>query len=171
MKTVLGSGPNALLARLFGALTLLFLGACALTPSAEPANTPDPDAVDIGYGTVDEEHVVGSVSTVRSEDVADQRYRSLAEMLRGQVSGIVVTELSGGGISVRIRGSGSFLGSKEPLWVVDGMIIQAGGQSLGSMNPNTVESITVLKDAGATAIYGSRGANGVILIKTKRMSP
>jgi TonB-dependent SusC/RagA subfamily outer membrane receptor len=72
-----------------------------------------------------------------------------------------------GGIQVRIRGSSSFQGSEEPLFVLDGMPIPSGDGQIFSIDPNIIETITVLKDAGATAIYGSRGANGVILIKTK----
>jgi len=72
-----------------------------------------------------------------------------------------------GGMTVRIRGATSFLGSEEPLFVIDGMVVQSADGALDGINPNTIESITVLKNADETAIYGSRGANGVILIKTK----
>jgi TonB-dependent SusC/RagA subfamily outer membrane receptor len=74
----------------------------------------------------------------------------------------------GGQISVRIRGPNSLNAGQEPLFVVDGMVAPPGTTGLGDLDPSSVESITVLKDAGSTAIYGSRGANGVILIKTKR---
>jgi TonB-dependent SusC/RagA subfamily outer membrane receptor len=77
-------------------------------------------------------------------------------------------ELTGGRLSVRIRGTDSLLAGKEPLWVVDGLALQSGGVQLATLNPRDVESITVLKNPDQTAIYGSRGANGVILIKTKR---
>jgi TonB-dependent SusC/RagA subfamily outer membrane receptor len=153
---------------LVGTITLFFLTACALKEPVGEGTTPDNESVDIGYGTVEEEHVVGSVATVREDDRSVRQYRTLAQMLQAQVAGVVVQELPGGGFSVRIRGSDSFLGGKEPLFVLDGMVVHGGGRALGGISPHTVESITVLKDAGATAIYGSRGANGVILIKTKR---
>jgi TonB-dependent SusC/RagA subfamily outer membrane receptor len=102
------------------------------------------------------------VVTVQGDVPEEGQGRTLAEMLY-RVPGVQVSELSGGRLSVRVRGSNSFLGGMEPLYVYNGMVIQA----LEGINPNTIESITVLKNADATAIYGSRGANGVILIKTK----
>ena len=145
------------------AFALLFLPGCASTRVAEEEDPSDVEGVNIGYGTVDRDHLAGSVTTVQGEDVQVAQPRTLAEMLR-RVPGVQVSEPSAGTMSVRIRGTGSFLGGKEPLYVLDGMVIHA----LGGINPNTIESITVLKIADATAIYGSRGANGVILIKTKR---
>lgn len=166
MKSSSGSGPVPYHPWLFGALALLFLTACATTRLAEEEEPSDDEAVDIGYGTANKDHIVGSVATVYGEDVQVVNPRTLAQML-ARVPGVQATELPGGGIRVRIRGAGSFLGGEAPLWVLDGMVIQAGGRGLSGINPNNIESITVLKDAGATAIYGSRGANGVILIKTK----
>ena len=169
MKAFSGSGPVPYHPWLFGALALLFLTACATTRLAEEEKPSDAETVDIGYGTVDKDHLVGSVATVRSEDVQVVNSRTLAQML-ARVPGVRVIEQSGGRISVRIRGSSSLLGGTAPLWVLDGMVIEPGGGGLSGINPNNIESITVLKDAGATAIYGTRGANGVILIKTKRES-
>ena len=165
MKAFSRSGPVSYHPSLLGALALLFLTACATTRVTEEEDPSDAETVDIGYGTVNKEHLVGSVTTVQGEDAHVAQPRTLAEML-SRVPGVQVSELSGGSISVRIRGASSFLGGKEPLYVFDGMVIH---QILG-INPNDIESITVLKDAGATAIYWSRGANGVILIKTKRGS-
>ena len=166
MKAFSGSGPVPYHPWLIGALALLFLTACATTRLAEEGKPSDAEAVDIGYGTVDKDHVTGSVSTVHTEDLQVVDSRTLADML-SRVPGVEVISLPGGGIGVRIRGAGSFLGGAAPLYVVDGMVYSWG---LGGINPHDIESITVLKDAGATAIYGSRGANGVILIKTKRES-
>ena len=162
MNTFSRSGPVPDHRCLFGALALLILTACATTQMAEgdPSNV---EGVNIGYGTVDKDHLVGSVATVQGEDEQVEQPRTLAEML-SRVPGVLITEPSAGRMSVRIRGTGSFLGGNEPLYVLDGMVIHA----LGGINPNTIESITVLKNADATAIYGSRGANGVILIRTKR---
>ncbi len=165
MRAFSGSGPVPYHPWLLGALALLFLTACATTRLAEEEEPSDREAVDIGYGTVDEDQLVGSVSTVHSEDLPDVRYNTLAEMLI-RVPGVQVDELSGGNIRVRIRGAASFLGSEEPLYVLDGMVIRSV-MGISGIDTNSIESITVLKDAGATAIYGSRGANGVIIIKTR----
>lgn len=142
---------------LLGGLIPLFLTACASTQ-------PDPDTgtVDIGYGEVDREHVDGSVDTVEAEDEGMERTRALADML-GRIPGVRVS-VKGNDLVVRIRGSSSFLASEEPLVVVDGMEYRG---ALRGINPFNIESITVLKNAGETAVYGARGANGVILITTK----
>jgi TonB-dependent SusC/RagA subfamily outer membrane receptor len=153
-----------------GAFALLFLAGCATArPADDQEAQEEGEEVDVGYGTIDKDHLVGSVSTVEGEDVQVEHPKSLAEMLRGRVAGVQVTELPGGGIRVRVRGNRSFHGSNEPLYVVDGLVIQTGPDGgLYGINPYDIESISVLKDAGATAAYGSRGSNGVILIKTKR---
>jgi TonB-dependent SusC/RagA subfamily outer membrane receptor len=125
--------------------------------------------VGIGYGTVDGDQLTGSASVVKSEEMEDRQPQTLMEMLI-RIPGVRVMEKGDlyGGVSVRIRGSNtSFQGGEEPLFVLDGMPISFTDGELRSINPNVIESITVLKDAGATAIYGSRGANGVIIIKTK----
>lgn len=108
-----------------------------------------------------------SSSTVTSDDV-QQAPQSLAELLAGRISGVMVTALPGGGISVRISGPTSFYLSQEPLYVVDGMEIQAGPNgALSWISPRDIESIEVLKYEASKAIYGVRGANGVVVIKTK----
>ena len=113
-----------------------------------------------------------SPSTVTSEELEQQNASSLAEMLAGRVSGVIVTAAPGGGISVRIGGPTSFRLGQEPLYVLDGISIQPGPNgSLTGVNPYDIESIEVLKDAVSTAMYGGRGANGVIVIKTKRPPP
>ena len=142
---------------LLGVLIALFPAACATTQPDEDAGT-----IDIGYGEVDREHVEGSVETVDPDDEGLERTRALADMLR-RVAGVQV-RLEGGNLVVRIRGSSSFLASEQPLVVVDDMQYRG---SLGSINPYDIESIRVLKNAGETAVYGARGANGVILITTK----
>ena len=147
---------------------MLLLAGCASTRSAEDQETQEEgDEVDVAYGTIDKDHLVGSVSTVEGDEV--EHPKTLAEMLRGRVAGVQVTELPGGGIRVRIRGNRSLIGGNEPLYVIDGQVIQPGPDGgLYGINPYDIESISVLKDAGATAAYGSRGSNGVVLIKTKR---
>ena len=107
--------------------------------------------------------------TVTSEDIQRNPGQPIEKVLEGRFPGVWVTRTSDGGIAVRIRGATSFGGSTEPLYVVDGIPIQAGpGGALTGINPNDIESIRVLKDAADTAMYGLRGANGVIVIKTKK---
>jgi TonB-dependent SusC/RagA subfamily outer membrane receptor len=152
---------------LFGALALLFVTGCATGPA--PAGGPSSD-VDIGYGTVDEDQVTGSVSTVQGEDTEADRPRTLVEML-SRLPGVRVIERAYGETSVRIRGgSTSFQANEDPLFVVDGVMMQSAASVFRNVNPNQIQSISVLKDAGQTAMYGARGANGVILITMKKGS-
>jgi TonB-dependent SusC/RagA subfamily outer membrane receptor len=97
------------------------------------------------------------------------RPRTLVEML-SRVPGVRVIERAYGETTVRIRGSSSFLANEDPLFVVDGVMMPSGNSVFRNLNPNQIESISVLKDAGQTAVYGSRGANGVILITMKKGS-
>ncbi len=153
---------------LIGGLSLLIVVGCASSRVAEDQDSSEGE-VEVGYGTVDRDEVGGAVTTVDGEEVGGTRARTLGEMLQGQVAGVEVTEVGGGGLRVRIRGKyNSFMSGNEPLFVIDGMAIQATNGVLYGVNPSDVESITVLKDASSTAIYGSRGANGVIVIKTKQ---
>ncbi|MHB1192959.1 MAG: TonB-dependent receptor plug domain-containing protein [Longimicrobiales bacterium] len=153
--------------RLLGVTALLLLTACATTPSAGGGEPSDAETVDIGYGRVDQKDMVGSVAKPQGEGVGEGRFRTLGEML-ARTPGVRVVESPAGGLSVRVRGTNSsILGGEEPLFVLDGMAMQSA-DGLSSLDPNAIESISVLKDAGATAIYGSRGANGVIVIRTKR---
>jgi TonB-dependent SusC/RagA subfamily outer membrane receptor len=139
-----------------------------VTDQASEPEPPPGDLVDVGYGTQERENLTVSVSSVSAEDIEKTSATSLADMLRGRVAGLQVME-TGGSIQVRIRGASSFYSSTEPLFVVDGVPIIGGSSgALWSINPQDVESIDVLKDAAAASIYGSRGANGVILIRTKR---
>jgi TonB-dependent SusC/RagA subfamily outer membrane receptor len=107
-------------------------------------------------------------STVTSDELARQPAASLEQLLAGRIAGVTVTGAPGGGISVRIGGPKSFYLSGEPLYVVDGVTVEPGANgTLSWLNPHDVESIEVLKDPSTAAIYGVRGANGVIVIKTK----
>ncbi len=122
------------------------------------------DVVVIGYGTTTKRDLTGAVAQVKAEDLMVTAPTSIQEALRGKAAGVVVT---GDGLNpqIRVRGNRSINASNDPLFVIDG-IPQVGGLDL--VNPNDVESIEILKDASATAIYGSRGANGVILVTTKQ---
>ncbi|WP_373511290.1 SusC/RagA family TonB-linked outer membrane protein [Persicitalea sp.] len=126
------------------------------------------EVVVIGYGQVERKDLTGSVASIKGEEVAKIATARFDDALRGKVSGVQITPTSGqpgAGVSIRIRGSNSLNASNEPLIVIDGFI---GAGDLNNINTNDIESIEVLKDASATAIYGSRGSNGVILVTTKR---
>lgn len=133
----------------------------------------------IGYGSQEAKDLTGSVKTVTPEQFNTGRIVSPEELIRGKVAGVQVSENNepGGGIAVRIRGgtsTGAFGASNEPLYVIDGVPIVVGGGStvngrnaLNFLNSSDIESMTILKDASSTAIYGNRGANGVVIITTK----
>jgi len=126
------------------------------------------EVVVVGYGEVKKRDLTGAVASISSDDLTAIPVNDVQQIMQGRVPGVQVIQNShspGGGVSVRIRGANSVLGGNEPLYVVDGFI---GGVGLNSINPNDIESIEILKDASATAIYGSRGANGVVIITTKR---
>ena len=107
-------------------------------------------------------------STMTTDEQARQSATSLDQLLAGRISGVIVTPAPGGGITVRIGGPTSFYSGQDPLFVVDGVPIQAGPNgSLSWLSPRDIESITALKDPSTAAIYGVRGANGVIVIRTK----
>ncbi len=109
-----------------------------------------------------------AASTVTSDEQARQPATSLDQLLAGRISGVTVTPAPGGGIVVRIGGPKSFYSNEDPLFIVDGVPIErVSNGTLNWLNPHDVESITVLKDPSTTAIYGVRGANGVVIIKTK----
>jgi TonB-dependent SusC/RagA subfamily outer membrane receptor len=109
-----------------------------------------------------------SSSELTANDIERAPGQSIEEILRGRVAGVTVSRTEGG-IAVRIRGASSIYGNNEPLYVIDGVAIQAGaGGTLTGLDPYDIESIEVLKDPADTAMYGMRGANGVIVIKTKR---
>lgn len=124
----------------------------------------------VGYGTQEARTVTGAVATVHAEQIKDIPTSDPAKALQGRIPGVEIVASSnepGAAMQVRIRGVRSLTASNEPLYVVDGIPISGGIQDL---NPQIIESIDVLKDAAATAIYGSRGANGVILVTTKKGS-
>lgn len=144
----------------------------------EAANTSLTEVIVVGYGTQKKANLTGSVSSISEKDIKAVAITSPDQALQGRASGVQVTQNSsapGGGTTIRIRGGNSIQGGNEPLYVIDGIPIYndngASGASLNglsSINPGDISSIEILKDASATAIYGSRGANGVVLITTKR---
>lgn len=104
-----------------------------------------------------------------AKEIENDRSSDIEKVLAGRVAGVTVIRTPDGGIAVRIRGGTSAYGNSEPLYILDGMAIQPGPNgSLTGINPNDIESIRVLKDAAEVSMYGARGANGVIVIKTKK---
>jgi len=127
------------------------------------------EVVVIGYGTQRKSDLTGSVSSVSAEDVAAIPVSRVDQALQGRAAGVQVTQTSGApgaGTAIRVRGGNSITGSNEPLWVIDGIIVGTNF-NLNNINANDVKSIEILKDASSIAIYGSRGANGVVLVTTK----
>lgn len=133
---------------------------------AEDANVLD-EIVVVGYGTSTKQAFVGTAAVVKQEQLEVKNFSNVSQALTGEVAGVTVINGSGqpGTVgSIRIRGYGSVNGNRAPLYVVDGVPFSG---SINSINPSDIASTTILKDATATAIYGSRGANGVVLITTK----
>src|SRR5690625_1773486 len=133
------------------------------------------ELVVVGYGTQRSEELSGSVSSVSSTEIQDIPVTGADQKLSGQMAGVQVSQVTGspgGGTVIRIRGSGSIAAGYDPLFVIDGFPVSNDYNHsvypLANINPADIESMTVLKDASATAIYGSRGSNGVILIETKQ---
>ena len=124
------------------------------------------EVVVIGYGSVKRKDVTTAVSTVSTKDLDQRPIVSAAQALQGKAAGVSVMQPSGepgGGMSIRVRGTTSFNGSNDPLYVVDGVPVD----NINFLSPNDIESLSILKDASSAAIYGSRAANGVVLITTK----
>ena len=128
------------------------------------------EIVVIGYGTTRRKDLTGAVSSVNNEELVSVPTLGLDQALQGRAAGVNVTQTQaepGGNIKIRIRGSNSIQGDNEPLYVIDGFI----GGNISTVDPSDIASINVLKDASSTAIYGTRGANGVVLITTKSGKP
>jgi len=142
------------------------------------------ELVVVGYGTMRKRDLTGSLSQLKGDDMRKGGFLDVAHGLQGKIAGVQVQQSDGapgGGMSILVRGANSFSTSSQPLYIVDGVPFETGGAAgngvttseqtanpLASLNPHDIESIEVLKDASATAIYGSRGANGVVLITTRR---
>jgi TonB-dependent starch-binding outer membrane protein SusC len=148
-------------AGLAGFAGFVVLAACAQT--AKSSSEPAPrDTVAAGRAS-------GATQSLDAKELKAERAQSVEELIQGRFAGVQVIRLAGGGFSLRIRGAGSFTSGNEPLYVVDGIALPpAPGGALVGVDPRDIERIEVLKDVSATSSYGVRGANGVILIKTKR---
>lgn len=151
-----------------------------LIPSLESLE----EVVIVGYGAIKKRNVTGSIASVKNEDIENTPVKDVLSALQGRAAGVNVVSNSGApgsGVTIRVRGNTSLNSGNEPLYVVDGIAIesksisalnewvdQTGTNPLADINPSDIESIEILKDAASTAIYGSRAANGVVLITTKR---
>ncbi len=125
------------------------------------------EVVVVGYGVQKKESLTGAMSTLKENRLKDVTTPTVENMLNGKVSGVYVAPGSGqpgSNGAVQIRGRATLSGSTSPLWVIDGVIV---GEDPGVLNPSDIENMTILKDAASTAIYGSQGANGVIIVTTK----
>ncbi|SMC67862.1 SusC/RagA family TonB-linked outer membrane protein [Pedobacter africanus] len=153
----------------------------------KPTSNTLSDVIVVGYGTAKKSDLTGAISRIERDDLIKDAPTNVLQALQGKIAGVNVTQndgAPGAGLSIRVRGSNSFLGDTEPLYVIDGVPFNNSSsgttpQSIGEdekqtlnamafLNPSDIESIDILKDASATAIYGSRGANGVVLITTRK---
>lgn len=149
-------------------------GTEVLTILLQPVNEALTDVVVVGYGTQRRASVTGAQVQLKNTELTRRQVSSASQVLQGLAPGVSVQQQSGrpgaDGASIRIRGESSILGNSSPLVIIDGlqMPTATGLDALNQIDPNAIESVTVLKDAASTAIYGTRGAGGVILVKTKR---
>jgi TonB-dependent SusC/RagA subfamily outer membrane receptor len=152
-----------------GLLGLAAIVACSpkrVSPTSAP-NLGASRLVSVGYGQMqDWRTLTASIGSVTTGEVSQMTATRVEELLQSRVPGVAMTRRPDGSFSVRIRDAGGFVGMGEPLYVIDGMPVSAA--DAGGIPPQDVARIDVLKDAGAAAIYGSQGMNGVILITTKR---
>lgn len=148
--------------RCSGLLTGL-VAACAHPRGGTPQQVADTTRRDSTFGGAPRREIV------TSNDITKDPGQPIEQVLAGRFPGVEVNRTSDGGVAVRIRGGSSLMGSNEPLYVIDGVEINPGvNGALAGINPYDIDSIEVLKDATSTAMYGSRGANGVIIIKMKK---
>jgi len=159
-----------------------FKGEAFLNVTMEESQTELSDVVVVGYSSIEKKDITGSITSIKAENFKNLSVSGIDQALQGQAPGVQVTQSSGtpgGGIVVRIRGATSISASNRPLFIVDGIAVETGtlsGRTFGGqtdnalalINPNDIESVQVLKDASAKAIYGSRASNGVVIITTKR---
>jgi len=148
----------------------------SLDVSLEAGNSDLSEVVVVGYGTKLRKDLTGNIATIKGDEVANTPVANFNQALQGRAAGVFIESNNGKvgeGIKVRIRGSGSISASNSPLYVVDGIPINSNalsGNALADINFNDIESFEILKDASAAAIYGSRAANGVVLITTRKGS-
>lgn len=167
------AGIQRLLGILIAGVVVAGLIGCGSTKQAaeEGREESSEGEVAVGYGSQDRDNLTGSVSSLSAEEIEGavngQGITHIEELLRGRVAGVHVYRTQAGGFAVRIRGRTSFYGNNQPLYVIDGMTYTPPpGRGIVGLNPQDIASIDIIKD-GTSAVYGSRGANGVVIIKTK----
>jgi len=169
--------------------TLKYTGKKTINVTLNSSSTEIDEVVVTGYQNIQRRDLVGSITTIKAKDIIMPSYTTIDQMLQGRVAGMVVTNTSsrvGAAPKIQIRGTSTLQGNRDPLWVVDGIIqedfqvtLDSGelmtknlkdiiGNQISWLNPADIENITILKDASATAIYGSKASNGVIEITTKK---
>ena len=168
--------------------TVRYTGKKTINVTLNSSSTEIDEVVVTGYQNIQRRDLVGSITTVKAKDILMPSYTTIDQMLQGRVAGMIVTNTSsrvGTAPKIQIRGTSTLLGNQDPLWVVDGIIqedpleLNASslmtedlkniiGNQISWLNPADIESISILKDASATAIYGSKASNGVIEITTKK---
>ena len=148
-------------------LGILFVTGC-FGARQDTAVAPEPETrVMYGYGSVAREDVTSAISSLSEKDLQKTQFSQMGDLMWGRIPGLEVARRDDGSFALRVRGPSSLLGSEEPLIILDGMPLGTG-PDLSSINPKDIARIDVLKDASSTAIYGSRGANGVIILTSKR---
>lgn len=161
----LGRGVPAVL---LGGAVLALAGGCR-TVEGEGVEAPAParDSVEVGYGRQPADRVAGAVESMEVEPEEAARASRVEQLLEGRFAGVDVVRLPNGRYTIRIRSAASPRSQAEPLFVVNGVPLLGGSDPLAGINPQDVARIDVLKDAASASIYGSRGGNGVILIRTR----
>ena len=149
-------------------VSAVVLGACGTHPAPGTVDMQN-DRVSIGYGDQSRSQIAGAVTSVTPSERDRRTFSRMEDLLRARIPGAQIVRAANGDFSIRFRGPSTLLGSNDALIVVDGVPLMAGG-GLGStgLRPGDIARIDVLRDAGSAAIYGVRGANGVVLIKTRR---
>ncbi|MGX5819011.1 TonB-dependent receptor [Chitinophaga lutea] len=163
-----GIAGATLVFRMIGFQPLEMPAGKTLQVTLQPEQSKLDEVVVVGYGTQKRSDLTGSIASVKGEQMSAQAIRNPIQALTGLAPGIQVLQNSGepgSALSVRVRGGNSLIGGNEPMYVIDGFPVTG---SLDNLNPSDIQTIEVLKDASATAIYGSRGANGVVLVTTKK---
>ncbi|MDT7828019.1 TonB-dependent receptor plug domain-containing protein [Pricia sp. S334] len=154
----------------FGEKEVVVNGQATINVQLEESAQGLDEVVVVGYGTSTKKDLTGAVATIPTEQLENRPVVSYQEALAGQMAGVQIQQTSAApgneGLAVRVRGSGSITAGQDPLYVIDGYPVEGSGFSL--VNPSDIESIQVLKDASSTAIYGSRGSNGVVIVTTKK---
>ncbi len=160
---VVARSPYAAFVLLVAALPAIGCGA-----RNHPATGPAPDTVQIGYGGQAHKDVSSAIASVPGDET--HSLLNMEQLIEGKVAGVELIHLPSGKASLRIRGQNTLVGHTEPLYIIDGTPVRADNftDAVSGVDPQAVKRIEILKDAAATAIYGSAGANGVVIITTKR---